>query len=82
MANPQHSYYGSALAVRVGYIVGGGVEYAFGNNWTARLEGLHFDLGKQNFSSAPLAANPPRTVEPSASFTGEIVRIGLNCKFF
>jgi outer membrane immunogenic protein len=82
MANSQHVYGGSASIVRAGYVVGGGVEYAFTNNWTVRLEGLYFDLGKQNFSSVPLAANPPYVVGHSASLTGEIVRVGLNYKFF
>jgi outer membrane immunogenic protein len=82
MANPQHIYGGSSSSVRAGYVVGGGVEYAFTNNWTVRLEGLYFDLGKQSFSGVPLAANPPYSVAHNASFTGEIVRIGLNYKFF
>src|SRR5262245_20002622 len=31
-----------------GWVVGGGVEYAFTNNWTARLEYLHYDLDDSN----------------------------------
>lgn len=81
-ANPTHIYSGSASSVRVGFVVGGGVEYAFSANWSAKLEGLYFDLGKQSFTSAPLAANPPFSVANSARLTGEIVRLGLNYKFF
>lgn len=33
---------------KVGYAVGGGVEQALSNNWTIRLEGLYYDLGKRN----------------------------------
>ena len=33
---------------RVGYAVGGGVEYAFLNNWSVKLEYLYTDLGRKN----------------------------------
>jgi outer membrane immunogenic protein len=81
-ANPQHIYSGSASGARAGYVVGGGVEYALAANWTARLEGLYFDLGKQTFSNAPLAANAPFAIDNSARLSGEIVRVGLNYKFY
>jgi outer membrane immunogenic protein len=33
---------------RVGYAVGGGVEYAFSNNWSAKLEALYVGLNRNN----------------------------------
>ena len=32
----------------VGWTIGGGVEYAFTNNWTAKIEGLYVDTGEES----------------------------------
>jgi outer membrane immunogenic protein len=80
--NPQHIYTGSSSGTRAGWTLGGGVEYAFTNNWTARLEGLYFDMGKQSYTAFPLAANAPFVVNHSSDLTGGIVRVGLNYKFW
>jgi outer membrane immunogenic protein len=34
-----------------GWVVGGGIEHAFANNWFVRVEGLYHDLGKDTASS-------------------------------
>jgi outer membrane immunogenic protein len=80
--NPQHIYTGSSSGTRAGWTLGGGVEYAFTNNWTAKLEGLCFDMGKQSYTAFPLAANAPFVVNHSSDLTGGIVRVGLNYKFW
>jgi outer membrane immunogenic protein len=54
-----------------GYAVGGGLEYAFTNNWTAKVEYLYVDLGEKNvFNSG---------VKVGTDFS--VVRAGLNYKF-
>jgi len=78
---PQFTYGGSSSGTRAGYTVGGGVEYAFTNNWTVRAEGLYFDMGKKSYTATPLAANPPFVVGHSADLKGGIFRVGLNYKF-
>jgi outer membrane immunogenic protein len=55
-----------------GWTVGGGWEYAFTNNWTARAEYLYLDLGKQDFGPSNLA---------SVETTANVVRFGVNYKF-
>lgn len=35
---------------RVGWTVGGGIEYMFAPHWTARVEGRYIDLGKSSFT--------------------------------
>jgi outer membrane immunogenic protein len=35
---------------RTGWAAGGGVEYGFAPNWTARVEYLHVDIGDQSFA--------------------------------
>lgn len=61
---------------RTGWVAGAGVEYAITNNWTARAEGLYYDLGERkgqwSFDSAFVSG-----VETTAL----VARIGVNYKF-
>jgi len=56
-----------------GWTVGGGLEYAFLANWSAKIEYLYVDLGSFNSAVAPVVNN--------VSFKENIVRAGLNYKF-
>ncbi|MFN3481509.1 MAG: outer membrane protein [Rhabdaerophilum calidifontis] len=60
---------GSRDTTRIGWTVGGGVEYAFTNNWTARIEGLYVDLEKDNVGTAKVGHEIG------------IIRAGVNYKF-
>jgi outer membrane immunogenic protein len=60
--------------VRVGWTVGGGIEYGVGSNWSVKLEGLYVDLGKEestNLNGFPLEVR-------TTAFIG---RVGLNYRF-
>lgn len=59
----------------LGWTVGGGVEYAFQENWTAKLEYLYTDYGKQGRSD-PIFATPWKT-----DLQTHDVRIGINYAF-
>jgi outer membrane immunogenic protein len=86
--------YGSAVSIsstRIGWTAGGGAEWLFSRNWTAKLEYLHYDLGSASYSGsmtnravgvAPVGT-PLYTVATaySTKFTGDIVRVGVNYKF-
>lgn len=64
-----------------GYVVGGGVEYAFAPNWSAKLEYQYINLGKNdpvNAGGTHLSSFVGTTVHDDAFHT---VRIGLNYKF-
>ncbi len=37
-------------STHTGWAAGGGIEYGFARNWTARVEYLHLDLSDQTFS--------------------------------
>jgi outer membrane immunogenic protein len=37
---------GSVSNTNLGWAAGGGLEYAFANNWSVKLEYLYVDLGK------------------------------------
>ena len=64
----------SASTTRLGWAVGGGIEYAFLSNWTTKLEYLYIDLGSFDPGfAAPVVGN--------IDFKEQVVRIGLNYKF-
>ena len=81
---------GSNSTVKAGYVVGGGVEWAFYDRWTAKAEYLWYNLGSV---SHPLNCSSENGVAPcfndvyptlgstNASVYGSIVRVGINYKF-
>jgi outer membrane immunogenic protein len=75
---------------RVGWTAGGGVEWMFMPNWSAKLEYLYYDLGTATVNSvvswAPFglgAGNPgyAYATSSSARFNGNLVRAGVNYHF-
>jgi outer membrane immunogenic protein len=70
-----------------GWTAGGGGEWAFAPNLSAKVEYLHYDLGTMHYSAnsitdiscggAPFASV---SLAPSANFSGDLVRAGLNFK--
>jgi outer membrane immunogenic protein len=75
---------GSKSDTRTGYAVGGGIEYAFTNNLSAKVEYLYYDLGKYSYRANPVN---PAALATGASYDirqetkGSIVRAGLNYRF-
>jgi outer membrane immunogenic protein len=68
---------------RTGWTVGGGLEWLFDPNWSAKVEYLYYDLGGVTQSSVlaqviPLPLSPYAVSQSSARFSGQIVRVGLN----
>jgi outer membrane immunogenic protein len=70
---------------RVGWVIGGGVEYAVTNNITIKGEYLYADLGSSNFSTTPngfATANFPGVVASGkVAWNASIFRAGVNYKF-
>lgn len=62
-------------ARKSGWAAGGGFEYAFAEQWSAKVEYLHVDLG--DF----LYGQPPNATGSAASARFGIVRGGINFKF-
>jgi outer membrane immunogenic protein len=71
---------------RTGWTAGGGIEYAFTNNFTARIEGLFVSLDRGNNRFAGVVFDTAtRTLIVGDSSRGDnefgVVRAGLNYKF-
>ena len=76
---------GSPSSSRVGWTIGGGVEYAITNNVTIKGEYLYYNLGSTTFTSVPTGAFatafPGIVATNKYTFDGSIVRAGVNYKF-
>jgi outer membrane immunogenic protein len=76
---------GNPSSTRVGWTLGGGVEYALTNNITIRGEYLYADLGKSNFNSlgntAAVVNFPGVAVAGRINYNASIFRGGINYKF-
>ena len=75
---------GGLSGTRAGWTAGVGAEWRFVQNWSAKLEYLHYDLGSPSFSNVGsgnfLTLVPYQTGVTSTQFRGDIVRVGLNYK--
>jgi outer membrane immunogenic protein len=76
---------GNPSTTRVGWTIGGGVEYAVTNNITVRGEYLYADLGSHTFNSlgntAALVAFPGVAITGKLNYNASIFRAGVNYKF-
>jgi outer membrane immunogenic protein len=71
---------GSVSRWLVGGAVGAGLEYAFIDRWSARIEYLYYNLGTLSVSLADLRI-PAYGFNASALFAGHIARFGLTYHF-
>jgi outer membrane immunogenic protein len=80
---------GSASGSRVGWTVGGGVEWLFWPQWSAKVEYLYYDLGSATYQLGPLLVLSQTSGKISGStfptattrFAGNVVRAGVNYHF-
>jgi outer membrane immunogenic protein len=63
-----------------GWVLGGGAEYAFAQNWSLKVEYLRYDLGSLSHDIVD-SRFPTSIVTQSVDFKGNIVRGGLNYRF-
>ncbi len=73
---------------RVGWTAGGGVEWMFWPNWSAKVEYLYYDLNSLRYASSPLSLTSGAGAqltsvlpETRTRFDGHIVRAGANYHF-
>ncbi len=82
---------GAFSDTRVGWTAGGGLEWMFWPNWSAKVEYLYYDLGDVVYSAGVLATGGnilfPGSIaaavvsQSSTRFNGNIVRAGVNYHF-
>jgi outer membrane immunogenic protein len=63
--------------VKAGWTAGGGIEFAFAGNWSAKLEYLYMDLGDSEVTVNAAGASARVT----RGFTDHIARVGVNYRF-
>ncbi|MCJ2091030.1 omptin family outer membrane protease [Methylobacterium sp. J-072] len=63
--------------VRLGYVVGGGLEYAFSQHLSAKIEGLYYNLGRR----AVFDDSTDYRIGTRATTDGFLTRVGLNYRF-
>jgi outer membrane immunogenic protein len=68
-------------STRAGWTLGAGVEYAFTNNWTARVEGLWVKLDKGNKNGVFYYAGAPYYASSSKNDGFGVIRAAINYKF-
>ncbi len=69
-------------STQVGWTAGGGIEYAFTPNLTAKVEYLYVDLGNQSCAAANCFSASGIGPVTTVSLTENIVRAGINYKFW
>jgi len=86
---------GNISETRVGWTLGGGLEWLFTQSWSVKVEYLYYDLGNVQFASSPLMtifpvgdiiAGLPTAYNVAVPIThtrfdGNIFRVGLNYHF-
>jgi outer membrane immunogenic protein len=70
----------SSTTTRVGWAAGGGFEYAFTDNWSAKVEALHVDLGGTYDTAIPcsVVCIVPNDQIVHHKYTDNIARFGIN----
>ncbi len=73
------NYY--ANDTRWGWLVGAGLEYALGNNWSAKVEYNYIDFGTANVTFTESVGAAPPTMRFSIHDTKHVVKVGVNYLF-
>ena len=79
-------YAGAFSDTRVGWTAGGGAEWAFSPNWSAKVEYLYIDLGSITYADICTTAVcalfvPPPGYQTDLKTRENIVRFGINYRF-
>jgi outer membrane immunogenic protein len=67
--------FGTASTTKAGWTLGGGIEAAVAQNWTAKFEYLYVDLGSAGCSAASCG------IASNTDFRAHTLRAGLNFRF-
>jgi outer membrane immunogenic protein len=82
--DPNNRYFGAYRENRIGWTVGGGFEWAFAANWTAKAEFLYLDFGSFDYISPSSFDAPPLIFDrrfTSIDAKEYVARVGINYLF-
>lgn len=74
-SNPDPTSTGVEQALRTGWTVGAGAEYAFDRSWSARAEYQYFDLGSRTLTDT-------QGDTASAAVNAHVIKAGVNFRFW
>ena len=77
VATPGNIVFASGSNTSAGWLVGAGVEYAFTNNWTGKIEYTYLGLSDYNFAATVAGVNTIVNVSPNI----QTLKFGVNYKF-
>ena len=67
---------------KLGWVIGGGIEYALSDTWSVNAEYLYADFGNIDGDSIfPPPANPNFTHNHEVDLTAQIVRAGISYRW-
>jgi outer membrane immunogenic protein len=73
---------GSSSSTRAGWTVGVGTEYGFAGPWTAKVEYLYYDMGRDSVTATSAVAGfVGDSLTVSQRTAGHILRAGVNYRF-
>ncbi len=77
---------GSASAIKTGWTIGGGAEWALNNHWSVKAEYLYLDFGSVTAHAtvgvpAGIKGAESSTISTTGDLTAQIARVGINYKF-
>jgi outer membrane immunogenic protein len=78
---PGLMYPSSVSTTKTGWVAGGGFEWAFSGNWSAKAEGLYYNLGSITTSGGAVPAGSLYVAGKTFDVQGVIARAGVNYKF-
>ena len=76
-----NSYPSATDTTRSGWTAGGGIEWGFARQWSAKLEGLYYDLGSVTSLGASVPPVVAYTIGSRLEINGWIARVGINYRF-
>ncbi len=74
------SYPASVDDIRTGWVIGGGVEWAFAECWSFKAEYLHVEFGSESINADQVPPSPVYQVGYSFDTMVDVVRVGVNFK--
>jgi outer membrane immunogenic protein len=72
-------YQAQSSGTHSGWVAGGGLEYAFTNRLSAKVEGLYYKIGTETIAWTGPVTHLTNTT--AFSYSGALVRLGANLKF-